>query len=76
MTDDDAWEAWCAAHEDDPFICNECSWACEASDVSEIEAHRDEHLYEWLRSQCPIPPPEPAPRKPVVETKETEDVPF
>ena len=57
------WEDYCRAQEPEPVICRDCGAAFDPSDVGEIEGHRDEHWFEWLRSQRPIPPP-PLPPNP------------
>jgi hypothetical protein len=72
MTDGDAWEAHCAAQEGPPSICYDCGAAVPDD---EAEEHRDQHWYEFLRSQCPIPPPPFEPRV-FVLPDDPEEVPF
>lgn len=78
MTDGDAWEAHCAAKEGPPYVCADCGAAFDPTDEGEIDAHRDDHWFDFLRSQCPIPPPSrPAPPLPIyVQPDEDVEVPF
>jgi hypothetical protein len=76
MTDDDAWEDHCARQDGPPVTCSLCARVFDPTDAGEIAAHRDEHWEEWLRSQCPIPPPPYEPLPKFVMVEEDEEVPF
>ena len=79
MTDGDAWEAHCAAGEGPPIRCPDCPAVFAPDEDGEAEAHCYEHYVEWLRAQCPIPPPESRPwisRDVEPSNEESEEVPF
>ena len=71
------WEEWCAERDGPPHICNECGAAFDPTDNAGIREHHEEHWYEWLRAQCPIPPYLPSSIRPrPVIADDDPDVPF
>lgn len=72
------WEDWCAQGAAPPIVCSDCGQQFAPDEIGEMDAHRDEHWFDYLRSLCPIPPPPAYVHRPlpVFDDITEEEVPF